>query len=266
MALLSSNSGLTSRHLKNLDRQSARVDQAIERLSTGKRINRPKDDPAGFVGAEQLRGEIVRMTAELKRLGGQRSLKRIEQSGLAAIRDRLIELRGLLTEASGTTITAEQRELYDKEIADSLEAVEKIEGRAKELAASRAAVNQAPKPPKRLNSSTSVSTPMNLERTAASVDQRIDAIAFSQAALAAAERYEIGVQESILIDSIAHHTEALSQIEDADFAEEAANLASGQMLSQGALVAIQLTNDLYAEQMEALLEAADVSGVSEGGA
>ena len=53
------------------------------------------------------------------------------------------------------------------------------------------------------------------------------------------------------------HTAALSLIEDADFAEEAANLASSQVLTAGALAAIGLSGRMAAEQIGALIEGAE---------
>lgn len=43
-----------------------KVGLALERLSTRKRINHAKDDPAGLVAVEELRGELTDLHANLK--------------------------------------------------------------------------------------------------------------------------------------------------------------------------------------------------------
>ena len=48
----------TQRLLQKHERNHDLIQQSIERLSTGKRINRPSDDPAQFILAEDLRGDL----------------------------------------------------------------------------------------------------------------------------------------------------------------------------------------------------------------
>jgi flagellin len=54
----------TSSLVQNHARNQKRVDVAIEQLSTGKRINRPSDDPSGWVAAEEIRGELRELQSE----------------------------------------------------------------------------------------------------------------------------------------------------------------------------------------------------------
>ena len=68
---ISATAGAT-KYVQSVRKAAAKVDQALERLSTGKRINRASDDPSGFVSAEGFRSELVRLQAELKGLRGER--------------------------------------------------------------------------------------------------------------------------------------------------------------------------------------------------
>jgi len=114
--------------VRNYQRNTESGQRAIERLSTGKRINRPSDDPAGFVAAEEIRGEIVRLQAELKGIGRRRLANRQEQSTLANLHDQLIALRSQIADATSGFLTDDQRTLYEQEIAAGLEAIERIRG------------------------------------------------------------------------------------------------------------------------------------------
>ena len=80
----------------------------------------------------------------------------------------------------------------------------------------------------------------------------------NSAALAAYEKYELDVSQSLAEDSLVIHIETLSLIEDADFAEEASNLATSQILAEGALAAISVSNRLEADHIEAQLEGIDI--------
>ena len=54
-----------------LNSQYRQRNLALERLSTGLRINRASDDPSGLIGSEILRGEKVGLAAAIE--NGQRA-------------------------------------------------------------------------------------------------------------------------------------------------------------------------------------------------
>jgi flagellin len=237
-------------YLRKYRESHEKIQTAVERLSTGKRINRPSDDPSGFITAELLRGEISRFLRELKKIGRQRSATRIEQSGLSQIQEQLIALRGAIAGAAGGLLTDAERLAFDDEIAGTLEAIE----RTRELFE-----GFTTKPSARLDSAArdfDSFDSSNLEPAAADIDGRIDEVSFSRAALAAYDKYELDVQEQLLQDQIAIHGEALSQVEDADFAEEASKLAAAQILAEASMAALAVSGKEHAEQVEAVLEGA----------
>jgi flagellin len=229
-------------------RNTASANQALERLTTGKRINRPSDDPAGFIAAEQIRGEITRLEGELKSIGSRRASARLDQSALTNIQDQLVALKGTLVGAADGLLTPEQRSAYETEIAGALEAIERIgQQRAGLSIPSRSNVDQTAAAIAQLKTR----DPAELS---AAVDSQSDSVSFSRAALAAYEKYELDVQQHLAEDSIVIHAEALSQIEDADFAQEATNLAVSQILAEGALTAMTITRQLNSEHIAALME------------
>lgn len=66
--------------LQSFRRNSEKLQTSLERLSTGKRINRPSDDPAGFVAAEGFRRDLTDLQAKLKSLAGDRRQSHLQQS------------------------------------------------------------------------------------------------------------------------------------------------------------------------------------------
>jgi flagellin len=233
---------------QNYRRHVAGANQALERVTTGKRINRPKDDPAGFISAEKIRSEIVRLRAELKVVGRQRSATRQEQSALKNIQDQLTELQGLLVGAADGLLTAEQRDMYNREIDAALKAVQRINEQRLERAAEIR--QQVPS----IGESLAEMDRNDLGAFQSAARAENDTVTISRAGLAAYERYELDVRQRIAEDAIAINMQSLSLIEDADIAEETANLATSQVLAESALMAISISRELNAEHIEALLE------------
>lgn len=84
------------------------LDTALHRLSTGKRINRAADDPAGLVAVEPMKA---------RRLGIERSIQRLEMESLshatrdgylAEHSDLLVQLAGLVTQAGGRDVMSDE--------------------------------------------------------------------------------------------------------------------------------------------------------------
>jgi flagellin-like hook-associated protein FlgL len=80
-------------------------------------------------------------------------------------------------------------------------------------------------------------------------------VANQRVALAAHERASLDTFEGLYKDQITITTEALSQIEDTDFAAESANLVQSQILSQGAMAALAYSSRQRTTQLTLLLDA-----------
>lgn len=235
--------------LRNLERNNAGVARALERLSTGKRINRPSDDPAGFVGAEELRGEISRLEGELRYVQRARGAVRLRESELNAISSQLADVQGLVHGSAGNLLSDAERQAFDEQIKQSLDAVERVRTQI---------VRRGPTGVPEIDATTPEKIVVTDEsQLAETIDQHADEVLFSRAGLAAYEKYQLDVRQTLAEDMMVTHTEALSLLEDADIAEETANLAASQILTAGSLAALQLTGKLAAEQVGALIEGAE---------
>jgi flagellin len=234
-------SGVDQQLLQNYQRSNDRTQTSLERLSTGKRINRPKDNPAGFIAAEGLRKELGDLERKVGSISTERQQSHIQQSGLANIQSVLIELRGRLVSAADGTITADERAALAAEIDNAAEAVNRI---AKLTGATDAIDFNIEK------------SPLSADSNAAQVvDDKSRGVANQRTALAAHERTHLDTFEGLYKDQIVITTEALSQIEDTDFAAESANLVQSQILSQGAMAALAYSSRQRTTQLTLLLDA-----------
>lgn len=225
----------------NLFRNQQRQDSTTERLATGLRINSAKDDPAGLVAAENLRGDLVDIGARRRIIGGERSQVRVEQSGRQQAVDVLQEVRGLAIEAASDSTSPDAKTAIQSQIDSSLDALSRIEA-ATGISVSSEVYALA------TGGDASV-----LEDPAAAqtlIDETISGLVSGSAVAGAYEKYTLDVDERLAQDREVVIATALSEIADADYAEETANLTRDTILSK---VAIQTFGLLDRTRGDAIL-------------
>lgn len=225
----------------NLFHNQQRQDSTTERLATGLRINSAKDDPAGLVAAENLRGDLVDIGARRRTIGGERSQVRVEQSGRQQAVDVLQEVRGLAIEAASDSTSPDAKTAIQSQIDSSLDALGRIEA-ATGISVSSDVYALA------TGGDASV-----LEDPAAAqalIDETISGLVSDSAVAGAYEKYTLDVDERLAQDREVVIATALSEIADADYAEETANLTRDTILSK---VAIQTFGLLDRTRGDAIL-------------
>jgi flagellin len=189
--------GSTGQFVQNIDRNTKRVAVSVEQLSTGKRINRPSDDPAGFVAAEEIRGELIELHSETRAATHRRVHFLQQQADYSHIQATLVEDRGQLG------ISAEQPINIDENVVPDV-------------------------------------TPG--ASYAAASGSRIEEV-FT----------ELREDKEVIL------TEALSLIEDTDFAAATAELVNGQILSQASFAALAYATQQMTDQMSEIMSGIDVT-------
>ena len=98
---------LTSRrHLNGTDRD---VRTAIERMSSGMRINRAVDDAAGMFISEQMRGQIAAFKVARQNISQAVSLLQVMEGGLDQLTSIMIRLKELAIQAADGSYSDTQR-------------------------------------------------------------------------------------------------------------------------------------------------------------
>ena len=85
-----------------LGRNNKSLGVALERLSTGLRINRGKDDPAGLIASETLRAEKAGLNAAIGNAERSEQVVNIAEGGLQEVSNLLTELQGLITTSANS--------------------------------------------------------------------------------------------------------------------------------------------------------------------
>lgn len=110
-----------------LGQNNQTVGKALERLSTGLRINRGGDDPAGLIGSENLRAEKIGIQAAIGNAERAEQVVNIAEGGLQEVSSLLTELEGLITSSANTAgLSAEEKEANQLQINSILQTIDRV--------------------------------------------------------------------------------------------------------------------------------------------
>jgi flagellin len=110
-----------------LSQNNKSLSGALERLSTGLKINRGKDDPAGLIASENLRGEQKSLNQAIANSERADQVVNIAEGGLQEVSSLLTELQGLLTaSASRAGLSREEKEANQLQIDSILQTIDRV--------------------------------------------------------------------------------------------------------------------------------------------
>ena len=102
--------------LRNLTTRQAALSSLQEQLSSGKKINRPSDDPAGAAQAERATTRIERVATEQRALAAQRNTVAMTESTLGDATSTLQSFRDLVVQAGNASLSPVERVNLAKEM------------------------------------------------------------------------------------------------------------------------------------------------------
>jgi len=110
-----------------LGQQNQNLQTSLERLSTGLRINRGKDDPAGLIASENLRAEKAAITSAIGNAERADQVVNIAEGGLVEVSNLLTELESLVDQSANETgLSAEEKEANQLQIDSILQTIDRI--------------------------------------------------------------------------------------------------------------------------------------------
>lgn len=115
----------------NLARNNSDLAVRLERLSTGLRINRGADDPAGLIVSERLRSELAGLEQAIDNSERASSVIATTESYLSEIAQLLNSIKGLVVEAANTGgLSDEEIEANQLQIDSAIESITRISNTA----------------------------------------------------------------------------------------------------------------------------------------
>ena len=110
-----------------LGQNNKQLNVSLERLSTGLRINRGKDNPAGLIASENLRAEKASLSSAITNAERADQVVNIAESGLTEISSLLTEVQSLVTlTANSAGLSEEEKEANQLQIDSILQTVDRI--------------------------------------------------------------------------------------------------------------------------------------------
>ncbi len=100
---------------RNIYATQKSLDTAINRLSSGLRINNSWDDPAGLAVSERFRAQIDSMTEAERNMEYNINLLSTAEGSMSVIDEKLIRLRSIAVQASNGSLTGNDRGALDVE-------------------------------------------------------------------------------------------------------------------------------------------------------
>ena len=240
------------------------LDSAMEKLSTGKRINYARDDAAGQAIATRLTAEIQGLAAASRNASDGQALLDTAEGALSETQTLLLRMRELAVQSSNGTLAAADRAALEKEaqaleteitrIADTTtwagtnlldsslsdgvtfqvgtKSGETITVSIAEMSSSAATINIAAQ---------SIGTFTDAQAAITAIDNALSGVSDVRGSLGAiSNRLDSTVAN---IDQIkVNLMSSRGRIEDTDFAQETGNLAKGQILQQAATAMLAQAN------------------------
>ena len=240
---------------------------AMERLSSGKRINTAKDDAAGLAIASKMTSQIRGMNQAIRNSNDGISYAQTAEGALGEVTNMLQRIRELAVQSANGTYGASDRTNLNSEVTELKSQITSIlattefngtrifnsnaSGATYTAAAGSVAIQTGTNSGDTVSISfsalsdlaaaTAVDTVANAGTALGNVDTTLTAVNSTRAKLGAAQsRLESTVNN--LSSNVTNLADARSRIEDADFSQETTNLAKAQILSQASTAMLAQAN------------------------
>ena len=238
---------------------------AMERLSTGKRLNSAKDDAAGLAIATSMTAQVKGMNQAIRNANDGISLSQTAEGSLSEVTNMLQRVRELAVQSSsGTYQDATDRTYMQAEVDQLTSQIDQVITNTKfngvtlfngstATVTIQAGANTADTVALTMANLTGlaasggaagsydVSTATAANGSLATLDTELDTISSSRASLGAGQNRLESVVSS-LTNNATNLSDARSRIEDADYSAETTAMAKAQILSQASTAMIAQAN------------------------
>ena len=263
---------------RNLNTSQGALSTAMQRLSSGLRVNSAKDDAAGMAIAERMTTQVRGMNAAIRNANDGISMAQTAEGSLGKVTDALQRMRELSVQAANATNSGGDKDSLDKEFGELAKEVQRVLAatsfNGKNILGTDAATmtfqvgantsadnvinvatsNMTVDPSVTVVAGTDIdgsgravinsTTDVNaIHDIIDNIDGTIDLVNSLRATLGASQnRFEAVI--SNLQVSVESQTAARSRIMDADFAAETAAMSRAQILQQAGNAMVAQANQL----------------------
>jgi len=242
-----------------LARNRSDLERSMERLSSGKRINSATDDAASMAVAAKMRGDIRSLDQAVRNTNDSISLVNTYDGASAEIEQILVRMRELAVQGSNGTYESTDLAYADAEFTALKAEIDRIatntkfnqlslSGQTFTLQIGSTTADTLVVTPNSisvtglgLSTTTAVASLASASAAIGTIDTALDSLATARAESGATIN-RLNYTVSNLMNISQRLKEALSGIEDADYASESAALARGMVLAQAGTAMLAQAN------------------------
>jgi flagellin len=111
--------GTFNQLLNTINRNQSGLQNSLERIASGRKLNRAGTDPAASALSAQLRSDISALTQSVKNVESGTNFVRTAEGGLAGVSDLVNRGRELAIQSSNGTLNDSQRQALNQEFSQS---------------------------------------------------------------------------------------------------------------------------------------------------
>ncbi len=254
---------------RNLDRSQGAMGKAIQRLSSGLRINSAKDDAAGLAVAEGITSKIRGLDVAARNANDGISLAQTAEAALSEITNNLQRIRELAVQSANGTLGDTERGYLQTEVDELTSEIKRLvddtefNGTKLFASANTVDIQVGANSGEKITLTTTDLTTLNAYSGIISVSSQADAEAVLDTASGSTTGMDADIGKIInarsqmgavqnrfesVISNINSYKEGLqaarSRIMDTDYAETTAELARTQVLQQAGVAMVAQANQL----------------------
>ncbi|MEI7430144.1 MAG: flagellin [Betaproteobacteria bacterium] len=239
---------------RNLNTTAGGLTTALQRLSSGLRINSSVDDAAGLAVAQKMDSQIRGMTVAMRNASDGISYAQTADTALAVVSDALQRQRELATQSLNGTLNDTERTKINVEYAALDSEITRVQGAAKMNGQTvfaaftfQVGADSGQTITGTFSSVTAaggdVSSSTNAATALTAIDTALGSVATNRAGVGGIQsRLTFSIQ--YLEGARENQSAAKSRIMDADFAMETANLTRAQILQQAGTAMVAQANQI----------------------
>jgi flagellin len=259
---------------KNLQGSQSALSSAINRLSSGKRINSAADDAAGLAISTNMTSYVNALNQGVSNANNAISMIQTASGGLASTTDNLQRIRQLAVQASDGSLSDTQRGYLQTEVTQRLGELDRVASQttfngqamlsgsvssvAFQIGATANQTLSVDFGSVSMNAAgvfgsvtVDVSTASGAQNVIGYVDSALGKVNTLQATLGA-EQNRFSSAITSLQSQSTNLSSAQSAITDADFAQETANLSKAQVLQQAGISVLAQANSMPQQVLKLL--------------
>ncbi len=244
---------------RNVGKNQMGLDKALERLSSGYRVNRAADDAAGLAISEKLRGNVRALSQASRNASDGISLIQTAEGAMDEISSMLVRMKELSEQASTGTVGTSERGYLNTEFTALRTEITRIADNTKYndinllngslskqimvgiTSGEKITVSTGDVDATALSLATSISTATKAQSALGTTSTAIGTVAGRRASLGSLQnRFESVV--SSIDNQVENLSAAESRIRDVDIASETANLTKYSILVQAGVSILAQAN------------------------